>query len=214
MQVSGQVVEPCAGVWVVPSTGQVAVCIGPTYLQLPPVFPKCPLSQAVECDPCASATCEAFPTATCVPNKCAVGRTYQGASAPPCGALFVNDAKDVVDCTPISAPHLPRALLATLGRGPSPTPSLLTPPLAPPPAGVRSLGSPLALCIRGAYEACLGATCPAHPTAQCVVKACETVFRGITLPACTPVWYDPATGEVVQCPQQPKHRRQLLRAAA
>ncbi|KAG2486801.1 hypothetical protein HYH03_014600 [Edaphochlamys debaryana] len=56
---------------------------------------------------------------------------------------------------------------------------------------------PRFMCMK---DAVCPKSCPGHPTAECIVKVCSlTGYRGVDLKACTPIWYEPSTGDLVTC---------------
>ncbi|GIL89764.1 hypothetical protein Vretimale_16591 [Volvox reticuliferus] len=51
------------------------------------------------------------------------------------------------------------------------------------------------MCTR--QSPCNEATCPGVPGAKCITMPCDSVYRGIKLPPCSAIWYDPTTGDLL-----------------
>ena len=55
----------------------------------------------------------------------------------------------------------------------------------------------MALCNKG--KTCDDTYCAGKPSASCVFKYCYASYRNTTLAPCQPYFYDPATGDLVDC---------------
>eukprot|EP00198_Chlamydomonas_reinhardtii_P012766 XP_001702103.1 predicted protein [Chlamydomonas reinhardtii] len=122
--------------------------------------------------PCSSGPCTADPSAICVPNPCGTLLTYRGYKVGACDAVWIDSKGAVVDAC------------------------------MPQPDDIYSCnaGSPQFFCTVENSNACDTATCPGAPaSAQCLVKTCNLTYRNQLLPACAPIFYDPATGDVYNC---------------
>ncbi|KAG2435456.1 hypothetical protein HYH02_011956 [Chlamydomonas schloesseri] len=151
-------------------------------------FPTCPGNPstlpAVRCMAPCSRPCSADPSATCVANPCGCLLTYRGYKVGACGEVWLDRRGAVVDaCMP------------------------------QPDVDIYSCNADSAryMCTADAYSACDAATCPTAPaSAKCMVKACDLDYRGQLLKACTPIFYDPATGDAFSNCNAQVPRRLLL----
>ncbi|KXZ46888.1 hypothetical protein GPECTOR_39g382 [Gonium pectorale] len=151
--------------------------------ECPPPFGDCPANETVMCfaDPCSVNSCPADPTATCHASYCS-SATYRGLAVGPCGALFLDRAGNPVDCHAV-----------TDSTDNSSKPPVVT------EIGQCLPDTPRVMCTLDRVNACAAATCAASPGAKCVVKPCQASYRGQLLPACTPIWYEERSGNLVQC---------------
>ncbi|KAG2486795.1 hypothetical protein HYH03_014594 [Edaphochlamys debaryana] len=193
LKIKGLSYPACAPLWVDPATGGIIPCYrDPKPSPNANFLPPCPDKRTAACfvDPCQFSYCPAYPEAVCYSSYCAVERSYQGVSWGTCSALFVGDNGKAIkqsDCFSLEVKSIndcsPAAPYAS--------------------CAVPSGDAPLPKCAT--------ATCPAHPEAACIEKGCVSTYRGVELPTCAPIFYDPVSGDLVDC--TPKTRRHLRAAA-
>ncbi|GIM13425.1 hypothetical protein Vretimale_16478, partial [Volvox reticuliferus] len=180
---------------------------------------RCSENRTVLCiaDPCWVTSCSAHPSARCLASYCSGGTTFQGQPVGPCEAVYVDLEGNRVNCSVLSPDKggcgcplnydpvcgtdnttYGNACLASCSNQEVAYQGECTSFFSCAP------GSPRFMCTR--QSPCNEAKCRIVQGAKCISMHCDSVYRGIKLPACSAIWYDFTTGDLfdpitcVDCP--------------
>ncbi|GLI67571.1 hypothetical protein VaNZ11_011799 [Volvox africanus] len=184
-------------------------------------FVSCPSDNWVVCfaDPCAVSSCPANPTASCLANYCLDG-TFQGEPVPPCEAVYVDLDGKRVNCSGPSTNSSSNGSCMCMavydpvcGKNNKTYGNSCEASCANQEVAYTGVCTSLPSCAPGSprymcntLSPCETSTCPGVPDAKCIEMPCISTLHGITLPACSAIWYDSTTGDLLNstsCSQAP-----------